>query len=134
MRIATLRPLRRTVSRTWPGRLAHPFGAIDWRSLSVLEFEQPDRAVFRCLDLAYQAGRTGALAPAWLNAANEVAVAAFLAGQLSWAAIAEVVEETLQRYEYRGPDDGITVDDVLGADASARQAAALAVERRTKSR
>ena len=47
-------------------------------------FEPPDRSVFACLDLAYQAGRPGGAAPAWLNAANEVAVAAFLAGRLAW--------------------------------------------------
>ena len=58
----------------YPGRLATAFGAIDWAELSVLEFEPPDRSTFPCLDLAYRAGRTGDLAPAWLNAANEVAV------------------------------------------------------------
>jgi 1-deoxy-D-xylulose-5-phosphate reductoisomerase len=62
----------------YPGRLPVPFGAIDWTTLSMLEFEEPDRVLFPCLDLAYRAGRTGDLAPAWLNAANEVAVAAFL--------------------------------------------------------
>ena len=76
-----------------------PFGAIDWAELSVLEFEPPDRATFPCLDLAYRAGRAGDLAPAWLNAANEVAVEAFLAGRIAWAAIAEVVAGTLDRYE-----------------------------------
>ncbi len=83
----------------YPGRLAAPFGAIDWASLSVLEFEPPDRAAFPCLDLAYRAGRAGDLAPAWLNAANEVAVAAFLDGRVTWTAIAEVVAATLDRYD-----------------------------------
>ena len=53
---------------------------IDWATLGRLDFEPPDRATFRCLDLAYQAGRAGGTAPAWLSAANEVAVEAFLAG------------------------------------------------------
>ncbi len=68
----------------YPDRLSTAFGAIDWSKLAVLEFEQPDRTLFRCLDLAYRAGRDGDLAPAWLNAANEVAVAAFLDGRISW--------------------------------------------------
>ena len=63
---------------SWPSRLATPFGAIDWAGLGSLTFEPPDRDAFPCLELAYQAGRAGGLAPAWLNAANEVAVAAFL--------------------------------------------------------
>ena len=83
----------------YPDRLATAFGAIDWAELAVLEFEQPDRTLFRCLDLAYRAGRAGDLAPAWLNAANEVAVAGFLDGRISWQAIADVVEGTLDRYD-----------------------------------
>ena len=67
----------------YPDRLAGAFGAIDWATLSVLEFEPPDRTLFRCLDLAYRAGRVGGLAPAWLSAANEVAVAGFLDGRIS---------------------------------------------------
>src|ERR1700722_8863298 len=66
----------------WPERLATPFGAIDWSSAFSLSFEPPDRSVFTCLDLAYRAGRRGGAAPAWLNAANEVAVPAFLEGRL----------------------------------------------------
>lgn len=114
----------------YPGRLGTPFGAIDWSTLSVLEFEPPDRTTFRCLDLAYLAGRTGDLAPAWLNAANEVAVEAFLAGRLAWPGIAEVVEATLDRYEAGAGAGGRTVDDVLNADATARRVAVEVV--RTK--
>ena len=109
-----------------PGRLGTPFGAIDWAALSVLEFEPPDRATFPCLDLAYGAGRTGDLAPAWLNAANEVAVTAFLDGRITWSAIAHVVEATLDRYD-AGPAAERTVDDVLGADGAARRVARAAV-------
>jgi len=112
-----------------PGRLGTPFGAIDWAALSVLEFEPPDRTTFPCLDLAYGAGRTGDLAPAWLNAANEVAVAAFLDGRITWSAIAHVVEATLDRYD-AGPAGERTVDDVLGADGAARRVARAAVRDR----
>ena len=107
----------------YPARLATPFGAIDWAELSLLEFEPPDRSTFPCLDLAYRAGRAGDLAPAWLNAANEVAVAAFLGGRIAWSAISEVVSDTLDRYDAPGPTVGRTVEDVLDADATARRLA-----------
>ena len=68
----------------YPDRLATAFGAIDWTTLTRLDFEQPDREAFPCLDLAYHAGRAGGTAPATLNGANEVAVAAFLKGQIRW--------------------------------------------------
>jgi 1-deoxy-D-xylulose-5-phosphate reductoisomerase len=114
----------------YPERLGQAFGAIDWTQLTSLQFEQPDRALFPCLDIAYQAGRTGDLAPAWLNAANEVAVDAFLTGRITWTAIAEVVAATLDGYdppETTAVDHGVrrrSVDDVLDADATARRLAA----------
>ncbi|HEX4082835.1 MAG TPA: 1-deoxy-D-xylulose-5-phosphate reductoisomerase [Acidimicrobiales bacterium] len=111
----------------WPERLATPFGAIDWSGAFSLAFEPPDRSVFTCLDLAYRAGRRGGAAPAWLNAANEVAVAAFLEGRLGWLGIAEVVEDVLD-----GCTDGpmASAGDVLEADRQARERAGTAVERR----
>ncbi len=110
----------------WPERLSTPYGALDWSAPLSLTFEPPDRAVFACLDLAYRAGRTGGSAPAWLNAANEVAVAAFLGGHLGWLGIARVVEETLDRCK----DDPIdSVDAVLEADRLARIEAEAAVVR-----
>ncbi|HVB93491.1 MAG TPA: 1-deoxy-D-xylulose-5-phosphate reductoisomerase [Acidimicrobiales bacterium] len=122
-----------------PDRLAVPFGAIDWTTLNRLDFEEPDRSVFTCLDLAYRAGREGDLAPAWLNAANEVAVAAFLGGRIGWSAIAEVVAETLDGYLPPAAQPGErdadgspirTVDDVLETDAAARHIAERVVTRR----
>jgi 1-deoxy-D-xylulose-5-phosphate reductoisomerase len=114
----------------YPDRLPVPFGAIDWKELARLDFEEPDRSVFPCLDLAYRAGREGDLAPAWLNAANEVAVAAFLDGRIGWCAIGDVVTGTLDSYEVSAGSpvdaDGMSnrsVEDVLEADASARRAA-----------
>ena len=111
----------------WPERLPTAFGAIDWSSPLTLQFEPPDRSVFACLGLAYEAGRRGGSAPAWLNAANEVAVAAFLEGRLDWLGIAEVVEDTLQGCD-AGPLE--SVDDVLEADRRARERAESAVQRR----
>ncbi|HET9731620.1 MAG TPA: 1-deoxy-D-xylulose-5-phosphate reductoisomerase [Acidimicrobiales bacterium] len=111
----------------YPDRAPTAHGGIDWSQLSRLDFEEPDRDAFVCLDLAYQAGRAGGTAPAWLNAANEVAVAAFLDGRLGWAGIAEVIDEALQRHD--GPP-ALGVEDILAADRGGRAAAADAVARR----
>jgi 1-deoxy-D-xylulose-5-phosphate reductoisomerase len=81
----------------WPDRSAAPFGAIDWTTLARLDFEPPDLQAFACLGLAYAAGRAGELAPAWLNAANEEAVDAFLGGRIAWADIAAVNASVLDR-------------------------------------
>jgi 1-deoxy-D-xylulose-5-phosphate reductoisomerase len=110
-----------------PDRLPEAFGAIDWTTLGTLTFESPDRGTFRCLELAYEAGRTGGTAPAILSAANEVAVEAFLAERLSWSAIADVVEEVLSA----GTGSADEVADVLAADSSARDLARAAVQRRS---
>jgi 1-deoxy-D-xylulose-5-phosphate reductoisomerase len=108
----------------WPERLPVPFGAIDWSHPLSLTFEAPDRTLFKCIDLAYEAGRQGGAAPAWLNAANEVAVDAFLNRSLRWLSIADVVAETLDRCDGSPLE---TVDDVLEADRRARAAASGAV-------
>ena len=105
----------------YPARIGTPFGRIDWSQLGRLDFEPPDTSTFRCLSLAYQAGRHGSTAPAWLSASNEVAVDAFLEGRLRWPQIADVCDESLQRYE-QGAD--ATVDDIVAADGRARQVAA----------
>jgi 1-deoxy-D-xylulose-5-phosphate reductoisomerase len=105
---------------SYPTRLPVPFGGLDLSEASTLTFEPPDRTTFRCLDLAYDAGRIGGAAPAWLSAANEVAVEAFLAGLLAWGQIAEVVEATLERYV---PDALESVEALIEADAQARRQA-----------
>jgi 1-deoxy-D-xylulose-5-phosphate reductoisomerase len=114
----------------YPERVATPFGRIDWSELGRLDFEPPDHEAFPCLGLAYEAGRMGETAPAWLNAANEVAVAAFLAGQIAWIAIPDVLTEALSRHDGGTADD---VDAVIRADAAARAAArAVIAERFTR--
>lgn len=105
----------------FPQRVRTPFGGIDWSQLARLDFEVPDRKTFRCLDLAYQAGRSGGTAPAFLSAANEVAVDAFLAGRLKWADIAAVIESALQNHaEY---SEVLTSSHVIDADRKGRLAA-----------
>ena len=112
---------------SYPDRLGTPYGPIDWSRVGHLDFEPPDFETFACLALAFEAGRAGGSAPAWMNAANEVAVAAFLEGRLSWRGIADVVAETLAAHE---PVALTTVDDVLAADARARELARVEVGRR----
>ena len=104
----------------YPSRISTPFGRIDWTTLSRLDFEAPDRSTFRCLDLAYAAGRLGGSAPAVLSAANEVVVDAFLSSQLKWADIAVLLERVLNQHSVFMPTN---VDDVLAADAEGRRLA-----------
>jgi 1-deoxy-D-xylulose-5-phosphate reductoisomerase len=112
----------------WPDRSPVPFGALDWTTPRTLTFEPPDREVFRCVDLAYRAGMSGGSAPAWLSAANEVAVDAFLSGALPWSGIADVVAETLDGWRDEPVDQ---VESVLAADEEARARARAVVARRT---
>lgn len=105
---------------TYPDRARTSFGAIDWTSLHRLDFDLPDRSTFRCLDLAYVAGRLGGNAPAWLSAANEVAVDAFLAGRIRWADIATVVESSLEHHADHAMTPR-TVEEVVQTDQLARR-------------
>jgi 1-deoxy-D-xylulose-5-phosphate reductoisomerase len=111
----------------YPDRGDVAFGALDWTAVGRLDFEAPDLDAFPCLALAYEVGREGGTAPAWLNAANEVAVAAFLEKLIPWTSIAEVVKETLVRHHGTNPG---SVDVVLDADRQAREIARRVVERR----
>jgi 1-deoxy-D-xylulose-5-phosphate reductoisomerase len=110
----------------YPDRSTVPFGAVDWSSVTRLDFEPPDREAFPCLALAYEAGRTGGTAPTWLNAANEVAVAAFEKGLIPWVGIADVIKDTLDGHDGTRPD---SVDVVMEADRRARREAWGVVER-----
>jgi 1-deoxy-D-xylulose-5-phosphate reductoisomerase len=113
----------------YPSRLGAAYGTIDWTQPSRLDFEAPDYETFTCMGLAYAAGRAGDSAPACLNAANEVAVAAFLEGRLPWGGIAEVVADTLDAHVSTKLE---SVQDVLDVDESARSFARLAVDRRER--
>ena len=110
-----------------PDRSTIPFGAIDWTALRTLDFEPPDLAAFPCLGLAYEAGKVGGTCPAWLNGANEVAVAAFLEGVIPWTAIADVLKEAVSGHDGTTPT---SADVVIEADRRARESARRAVERR----
>jgi 1-deoxy-D-xylulose-5-phosphate reductoisomerase len=101
----------------YPDRIGTPFGRMDFSRACTLEFEPPDRATFRGLDLAYEAGRSGGTAPAWLSAANEVAVDGFLSGAIAWADIAGVIAAAMDRWDGAAAD---SLDAVLDADGRAR--------------
>jgi 1-deoxy-D-xylulose-5-phosphate reductoisomerase len=105
----------------FPERIESGARALDLGAVGQLSFERPDLARFPCLALAYGALRAGGAAAAVLNAANEVAVAAFLAGQLRFTAIAQVIEDALARVAGGAAD---TLEQVMQADARARRVAA----------
>ena len=112
----------------YPDRVDVPVRPLDLVELSSLTFEAPDLETFPALRLARDAGRAGGTAPCTLNAANEVAVHAFLAGQLAFLDIAAVIEETLERE----PARAVHSFDALGeADARARRVAGVLVADRT---
>lgn len=101
----------------WPRRMATPCQRLDLVSVGRLDFEAPDHDRFPCLLLAREALADGGARPAILNAANEVAVAAFLKGGAGFLEIAAIVADTLERYDPAAPG---TLDDVLAIDAEAR--------------
>ncbi len=111
----------------YPDRGAVPYGAIDWATLGRLDFEAPDREAFPCLDLAYAAARIGGTAPAWLSAANEVAVDAFLQGRLRWVDISDVNAAVLAVHD---GGSGDTLAGVLDGDAAARAHAEALIRRK----
>jgi 1-deoxy-D-xylulose-5-phosphate reductoisomerase len=106
---------------TYPERMASNQHGFDWAGLSKLEFSEPDTERFPCLRLAYEAMRAGDSAGCVLNAADEVAVAAFLEGKIPFGAISRVIASVLDELPLRALR---TVDDVLEHDAHARRVAA----------
>jgi 1-deoxy-D-xylulose-5-phosphate reductoisomerase len=105
---------------SWPERLALDLPPLDLCQLGRLHFSEPDTDRFPCLSLAYRALRAGGTAPAVLNAANEVAVEAFLEQRLGFTAIPRLIAAVLDRHEAAPAD---TLAAVLAADAAARATA-----------
>jgi len=108
----------------FPERIASGSAPLDFRRMSALTFEEPDRARFPCLDLAYRALEAGPAASIVLNAANELAVEAFLARRLPFTAIAGVIAAAMQESMAAAPG---SVDEVLQIDAHARRQAQRAI-------
>ncbi|MFQ5426609.1 MAG: 1-deoxy-D-xylulose-5-phosphate reductoisomerase, partial [Gaiellales bacterium] len=106
---------------TYPDRPATPTPPLDFSEGLTLEFMPPDEEAFPCLRLARAAGEVGGTAPCTLNAANEVAVEAFLEGRLPFTGIAETVERTLESI---APDVAGDIADLIEVDRTARDVAA----------
>ncbi|SFN48708.1 1-deoxy-D-xylulose-5-phosphate reductoisomerase [Dokdonella immobilis] len=104
----------------WPERIEAGVAALNLIDIARLDFEVADRATFRCLDLAYQAMAAGGTAPITLNAANEEAVAAFLAGTLPFLAIDRVIADCLERLPAGSVQD---LPGLLDSDLTARREA-----------
>ena len=112
---------------TYPDRVASNDCALNWSALKRLDFEEVPPRKFRCFELAREAARQGGPLPCALNAADEVAVAAFLERRLSFPGIARVIEQVLEKMPRATMG---SIDDVLAADAEARRLARQLVERK----
>ena len=110
---------------TYPDRRENCLEPLDFTQMSRLAFEEPDSDRFPCLDLAYKALRLGGTAPATLNAANEVAVAAFLEGKITFADIASLIQSVLAKHQ---AGDASSIESILSADNEARIAAQALVD------
>lgn len=109
----------------WPERMAAPMEPLDFVAVGRLDFEAPDPVRFPALRLAREALEAGGARPAILNAANEIAVAAFLAGRIGFLEIAAIVEDILTSYDPAAP---ATLDQVLAVDEEARRLASERVK------
>ena len=104
----------------WPDRIVSGVEPLDIFEVAKLEFEQPDLNRFPCLKMAYESLNTGGTATTILNAANEIAVDAFLDTQLAFTHIARVIEKTLETASIKPASD---LDSILSADVQAREQA-----------
>jgi len=111
----------------WPERIDAGVQSLDLFQVARLDFEPPDEAAFPCLGLARDAMAAGGTAPAVLNAANEVAVEAFLAGRLPFTGIAELVARVRDAEPVQPADE---LEAILDADTRARRAAECHLARR----
>lgn len=112
---------------TWPERAEFPVERLDLATVGRLDFEAPDEQTFRCLALARDAGVQGGIAPCVLNAADEVAVAAFLDGQITFSDIPAVIEQTLEDMG-SGPASGF--DELFAVDEASRERASEIISER----
>jgi 1-deoxy-D-xylulose-5-phosphate reductoisomerase len=111
---------------TYPKRQTAPVPCLDWTQPRTWHFSAPDFEKFKLLKLAYRAQEQGGSASCTLNAADEIAVEAFLEGRISFLAIADIVEETLSRLPSREP---ATIEDVIAVDEESRTLARTIVGR-----
>lgn len=108
---------------SYPKRWAAPVEPLDFTKLGTLEFAPADTETFRCLALARHAGSVGGTLPCVMNAANEVAVASFLAEEGTYLGIAECVEAVMNAHEQRGVQNVVSLEQLIELDAWARDCA-----------
>ena len=114
----------------WPTRIAAPSMKLDLATAKQLTFEEPDLDRFPCLRLARETLEEGGLLPTVLNAANEIAVGAFLAKKIGFLDIAGVIEDTLAKRESGERSKAQSLEAILAADAEARATATQLCRRR----
>jgi 1-deoxy-D-xylulose-5-phosphate reductoisomerase len=105
---------------TYPERLPSPVAALDWSTLARLDFSLPDRQKFPCVGLAYRAIQMGGTAPAVVNAADEVLVAAFLERKIAFSEIPQIIAATLDAHQVQSAE---SIEAIMSADAWARMEA-----------
>ena len=105
---------------TYPDRLPSPAQAVDFTKWNQLTFDQPDSDTFRCLALAFEAGKAGGTMPCVMNGANEIAVEAFLKGRVSFLEIPQLVEAVMKQHTVISVP---SLEDIFEADAWARETA-----------
>lgn len=105
---------------SYPDRWDAPVEPLDFRQLGALQFDSPDTDTFRCLALACAAGETGGTLPAAMNAANEVAVAAFLNGECGFLDIASTVEYVMEKHDVQNVE---SIDQLEDVDSASREVA-----------
>ncbi len=110
---------------TYPDRCENNFSKLDFLKCSQLTFEEPDTKTFRCLQLAFDALKTGGTMPAAMNAANEIAVSAFLANRIAFTAITELIESVMLAHKVNISPG---LDDIIEVDSWARKYAEMAVK------
>lgn len=111
---------------TYPERIINPLPNLSLPGAGPLEFYLPDSKKFRCLELAYEAGRAGGTAPAVLNAANEVAVEAFVENKICFHELPQVIEQVLQKHQ---ANKNPSLEDILDADGESRRQAAMMINK-----
>jgi len=114
------------VALTWPERVQNPFRRISLTEIGSLSFEKPDTEVFPCISLAYRAAKTGGTLPAAMNAANEVAVAAFLNGDIKFHQIPEIIQLVMEEHRVNTRP---SLNDIIDTDLASRELATAAVNR-----
>lgn len=105
----------------YPERKERVANEIDFYEISKLTFEKPDMDTFKCLKLAFEAGKKGGLMPTILNAANEVAVALFLNRKIKFLEIANIIEEAMEKFKEEAENLDLAIDNILYIDEKVRQ-------------